>query len=88
MDLPEIQSIDDLALLVEKLKLGLVSAATSDEYEFSDEEYKRIRKILLSNPMFTELIPSYLKLCRNLSGVWQYIKHEFSTYAERRGFHY
>lgn len=86
MNLPEIPPIDDLSILLEQLKLGLIGTATDDGYELSDDEFKRIRKLILTNQSFNEVTPRFLKTCRNLSEFWQFIKNEYPTYAERRTF--
>ena len=77
---------DDLAILVEQFKNGLTGYATGNQDDFENEEYKRVRKILLANSTISDLIPKFLKTCRNLNEFWAFIKAEFSTYAERRKF--
>lgn len=86
MNLPEIPPIDDLSVLIEQLKLGLIGVATDDGYELSDDEFSRIRKLILTNQSFSEVTPRFLKTCRNLNEFWQFIKNEFPSYAERRAF--
>jgi|GEM_PF-707463 len=85
-DLDKIPEADDLAVQLEQFKLGLWGVATQHPRELSDDEYKRIRKLLLTNSQLQNLVPDYIKICRNLGEFWQHIKHRFSTYTERRTF--
>lgn len=49
-------------------------------------EYVRLRHELLSSGKVAPLLPSWLKLHRNLESFWGFIQPKFSTYAERRTF--
>src|SRR5690242_20042695 len=82
--LPKPPQADDLATLVEQMKLGLMSRATGGSME--EPEYRRIRKILLSVPQFQGRLPSFLKSCQHTSDFWNFIREKFETYAERRKF--
>lgn len=62
----------------------LISQATGGSED--DAEYVRLRQMLLSNPALDALIPRFLRICRNLSQFWQFIKFKHFTYAERRDF--
>lgn len=53
-----------------------------------DAEYRWLRKHLVSNEEYRDIIPPFVRTCRDLSAFWQFIKNEFSTYAERREFLY
>ena len=81
-NLPSTLQNDDLTILIEKLKVGLTSRATGGIYD--DEEYKRIRKLILASPMLEKITPKFLKVCRNTDEFWGWIKHESPTYQERR----
>lgn len=52
----------------------------------SDSEYKTLRLELLSNSEITNLLPSWLKIHRDLGSFWGFIKPKFGTYADRRKF--
>lgn len=62
----------------------LITFSTGGQAEESD--YTQIRRHFLSNPMYENLIPRWIKTNRNLDQFWQFIKHEYSSYAERRRF--
>lgn len=54
----------------------------------SDIHYDLMRFELMSNPKHANLMPEWIKRCRTLDQFWQYIKHEFPSYAERRKYLY
>ncbi|MGB8645151.1 MAG: abortive infection family protein [Anaerolineae bacterium] len=62
----------------------LISLATNGEAE--NAEYQELRQYFLDNTATKSIIPSWVKLNRDLSQFWQFIKDKFSTYAERRTF--
>jgi hypothetical protein len=80
--LPSVLTDDNLLILLETFKNGLVSRATGKGFE--EEEYQRIRKIILASPRLEKLVPRFLKTCRTTSDFWQWIKHESPSYDGRR----
>jgi hypothetical protein len=81
--------IDDLDSDFEKaqyLQNMLISEATGSSVE--DQDYQTLRKIFISDPNTKELLPSFVKTNRDLAQFWQFIKHKFGHYAERRSFIY
>ena len=69
---------------LEGLQALLVKHATGgggDENRYIDLR----RKVLADHKLLTAA-PPFLKMCRSLDHFWQYIKTNFSTYAERRAF--
>jgi hypothetical protein len=74
----------DLYLKVELLQNMLVAQATDGRAD--DHEYQELRQEIISDSLTKELCPDFVKTNRNLSQFWAYIKHKFSTYAERRQF--
>ena len=64
----------------------LISHATNDGGGGTDEDYVQLRKYFLDNPATKELIPRWVRVNRDSAQYWQFIKHKFPTYAERRGF--
>ncbi|RZK26942.1 MAG: serine/threonine protein kinase [Flavobacterium sp.] len=80
--LPSVLTDDNLLILLETFKNGLVSRATGKGFE--EEEYQRIRKIILASPRLEKLVPRFLKTCRTSSDFWQWIKHESPSYDGRR----
>lgn len=73
---------DNLLIQLEQFKMGLTARATGGE--FSQEDYKRQRKLLLSIPNVKDKIPRFIRTCRSVDDFWQWIKNEAPTYAERR----
>lgn len=66
----------------ESLQNLLVSEATGSNED--DAEYMRLRQVMLAQSSIESLLPRFVRTCRNLAQFWQFIKYEFSTYAERR----
>lgn len=66
----------------ESLQNLLVSEATGGNED--DAEYMRLRQVMLAQSSIESLLPRFVRTCRNLAQFWQFIKYEFSTYAERR----
>jgi serine/threonine protein kinase len=81
--LPNVNQVN-LFELVEYLKEGLLSFSTGEPTEFNDDEYKRIRKILLSSDTLNNMLPDFLKKYRSIGEFWDFIKQESGTYAGRR----
>jgi len=64
----------------------LIGHATNDECGGTAEDYSRLRKYFLDNPVTKELVPRWIRVNRDSAQFWQFIKHKFGTYAERRSF--
>jgi hypothetical protein len=73
----------DKAVYLQKM---LLERSTGGEP--SEAKYELVRFELMSNPKHADLLPDWLKQCRTLGQFWQYIKHEFSSYADRRKYLY
>lgn len=67
---------------IEALQNLLVSQATGGAEDGA--EFMRLRQVVLSQATLEPHIPRFLRTCRNLGQFWQFIKHKFGTYAERR----
>jgi hypothetical protein len=48
----------------------------------------QVRSALMSNPIYSGLLPRWIKTNRNLDQFWQFIKNKIPSYAERRSFLY
>jgi len=79
-----IEQIDDISLEVEAFKDGLVARATGELEFISDNEYKKYRKLFLTNPLTRDIMPDFVRSCRSLSEFWGFIKLKFGSYQERR----
>ncbi len=60
---------------------ALIAQATGGSAD--DQEFQRLRKIVIENTGLQDIAPKFLRTCRNLSQFWQFIKYELPTYAER-----
>lgn len=70
----------------EFLTKTLIGYATQDECGGTEQDYLILRKYFLENSITKELMPSWVRTNRSTGQYWQFIKHKFSTYAERRSF--
>lgn len=64
----------------------LISEATGAKGSYYENDYKLLRSYFLEEINLKNLLPKWIKLQRDLSQFWQFIKNKFSTYAERREF--
>jgi hypothetical protein len=74
----------ELSLKLEALQNLLVARATGGGGD--DAEYRRLRSDLLNDARLKAKLPRFLHTCRDLFQFWQFIKYEYSHYAERREF--
>ena len=77
-------SLKELLEKVETFQNILVSFSTGGQ--ISDSEYKQLRAELLDDPLVQELLPRFVRTCRDTGQFWQFIKREFAHYQERRSF--
>ncbi|PWK38677.1 abortive infection family protein [Cupriavidus plantarum] len=69
---------------VELLQNILVSHATNGPpYE---GDYSTLRTSLLARAEYANLVPRFVRTCRDLAQFWQFIKHKFPTYEKRRAY--
>lgn len=64
----------------------LIGYATQDECGGTEQNYINLRRHFLDNPVTKDLLPRWVRTNRNTGQFWQFIKHKFGTYAERRAF--
>jgi uncharacterized protein YfkK (UPF0435 family) len=76
--------MNEMLKKAELLKNTLISEATGDKLETGD--YEKLRRIFIMNSKTNKLLPEYIKIYRNLTDFWQFIKKEFAHYSERRLF--
>jgi hypothetical protein len=76
--------MNELLEQAETLQNMLVSHATGGSE--NEAEYRQLRNVFLSDPGLAPLLPNFVRTCRSLSQFWQFIKYEYGTYAERRGY--
>lgn len=61
--------------------IDISTGGKPDEYG-----YTQLRNYLIADKTFSDLLPAWFLRKRSTNQYWQFIKHEFSTYAERREF--
>mgnify|MGYP005991207399 CR=1 FL=1 len=80
-------SIEFLQTDFEKVSyLASLLTAHATGKDASDLEFEKLRHELLSNKSLQGLLPSWLKVHRNLGSFWGFIQPKFGTYADRRKF--
>lgn len=67
---------------IESIKAMLISRATGGIGD--DKDYKRLRRELAAIPKIQKQLPQCVRVCRDLSEFWGFIKPKFDSYAERR----
>jgi len=73
----------NLREVVEELKSGLTRRATGGAFE--DEDYRRLRKLLLGSSV-APLVPEFVRKSRDLGDFWAFIQPLFPSYRERRSY--
>jgi Abortive infection C-terminus len=68
---------------VSLLQNGLISFSTGGGFS-EGESYEELRKQVIADARTRDLVPDCVRRNRDLDQFWQFIKHEFGTYAERR----
>ncbi|MEQ5519109.1 abortive infection family protein [Providencia rettgeri] len=69
---------------VEAFVYILISRATGGDCIALD--YKQLREFLVNSIGYADLLPSFVKTCRDPDQFWGFIKPRFNTYAERRDY--
>ena len=64
------------------LKNILISCATGGIRD--NETYQKLRNLFISNTITDNLLPRFIKTCRDLDSFWAYIQPEDEKYAGRR----
>jgi hypothetical protein len=75
---------NELLVKIERVKMILVQRATGGA-EYNDE-FVKLRRELLNDPSIKGKLPSFLRICSNLSEFWGHIKPKFGSYQERRDY--
>lgn len=72
----------------EFLRDTLIGFSTQDGIGGDAEDYAALRRHFLDKPGTRRLMPDWLQTKRNSNEFWQFIKHKFPSYRERREFIY
>jgi hypothetical protein len=77
---------DEQTLLekVEKLQASLVGYATQDGGSLEIADFMRLRQEIMNDGRVKGKIPDIIRRYRDRGQFWQFIKHKFPTYQERR----
>ncbi|WP_425992081.1 abortive infection family protein [Brevundimonas sp. TWP2-3-2] len=70
---------DERALVLQNLLIVHATGGIADEGVYSE-----LRREFSSDPQTADLLPRFVRTCRDLASFWQWIKYEKGTYAERR----
>jgi hypothetical protein len=73
----------DRATLLQNDLIGHATGGSAD-----DKTYRSERAFFIAQKQLDDLLPGCVKTNRDLFQFWSFIKHKFSTYAERRQFIY
>lgn len=79
------QTMNQVGEQAEALQNMLVAHATGGGTG-TNQEYRQLREIFLSEPRLEAFVPRCVKTCRDLGQFWEFIKHKFAHYHERRIF--
>lgn len=60
----------------------LIAAATGGSPD--NHIYEHLRREFMADPMIRDLLPQFVRSCRNLHAFWPFIKRSAGSYAERR----
>ena len=63
---------------------GLISLATGGTFQQAD--FLSLKNEFLSDQTTKPMLPRFLRTCPDTNAFWQFIKHEFASYKERRAF--
>ncbi|MBU1421633.1 MAG: toll/interleukin-1 receptor domain-containing protein [Bacteroidetes bacterium] len=69
---------------VESLQNLLISRATGGESH--EAQYKMLRSEMMNDSLLMDKLPRFVRTCFDLNQFWNFIKHEFGSYRERREF--
>lgn len=81
--LPDLSDFESDYERAEYLQRLLINMSTNDG-PVDNGHYVELRKYFLKDSKTKQLLPKYVRNCRDLQQFWQFIKHKLPTYAERR----
>ena len=77
--MPELRNDLERAVFLQNLLISRATGGSPDDFE-----YQAVRKALLDNRNIADLVPAFVRTCRDLSRSWAFIMRENGQYAERR----
>ena len=69
---------------VEKLQAGYIGIATQGGGSLDAMTFARLRQEITADPKVSARVPDIVRKYRDAGQFWQFIKHQFPTYRERR----
>lgn len=75
----ELRNDLERAAFLQNLLISRATGGSPDEFE-----YQAVRKALLENRDVADIIPAFVRTCRDLSQFWAFIKRENGQYEGRR----
>ena len=79
IDESEIPDEVERAYMLENMLTAYATGGSADT-----QVYALLRREFTGDPTLRDLLPSFVRACRNVDAFWAYIKREADTYAERR----
>lgn len=79
-----IMTNEQLIEVLDRLKTGLISVATSGS--FPDDEYTQARRILMNSPQLSNNVPLFIKSNRSPLEFRRWMQGKYEDYANRRKF--
>lgn len=64
----------------------MIDIATGSKSGFPTDQYQFLRRELMTSPITKDFVPEFVRNAREPFQFWEFIKHKYSTYAERRSF--
>jgi len=74
--------MNNLSETVEALQNALVAQATGSHVD--SKTFQALRDEIVNHPLLKDVVPRFLRTCRDSGQFWQFIKFKFPSYAERR----
>ena len=79
-------SAQETLIKVETLKNILVSRARGETLANAPNEYKELRRELVTNQQIRDSLPHFVKTCQTLQEFWRFIKGKYDHWDEREGY--
>ncbi|MFI3219968.1 MAG: abortive infection family protein [Methylococcales bacterium] len=82
MMLEELKNDAEKAEALQNIVISRATGGTDND----EQAYKALRDYFIKGSAYNELLPAFIRTNRDLSQFWQFIKHKFDNYAERRAY--
>ncbi len=85
-DLPQLEDEQTFLEKVEKFQAGYIGTSTQDGGGLDAADFARLRHEVMNDSRAAGKVPDFVRKYRDQGQFWQFIKHRFPTYRERREF--